>query len=258
MPLFRSKEEKQRIKEEKQKSLEESQAKIRDISKVLSEYVEENEKNLNELAKQAIRDIDSSINSLMKPYYEKMQSENLPFLNKKDSKNVEARLDEIEKSLLTTLKENLNSMIEKEAPRINDVLSTRIHENSQDEYFIKKSKKIASAATSLTKHNAIAAELKASKHIGKLSHAITREHNKAVLKDVANDIRGIKSDFIEENKQISQQNRQKAQERRKDMNTSPNSTSYIESLKSLKDLLDAGILTQEEFDTEKAKILNNN
>ena len=112
-------------------------------------------------------------------------------MNKKDRKNIEEKLDEIEKSLLTTLKENLNSMIEKEAPRINDVLSTRVHENSQDEYFIKKAKKIASAATSLTKHNAIAAELKAGKHIGKLRTKLVDEHNRAVLNSTMNDTREV-------------------------------------------------------------------
>ncbi|MCL1989266.1 MAG: SHOCT domain-containing protein [Defluviitaleaceae bacterium] len=36
----------------------------------------------------------------------------------------------------------------------------------------------------------------------------------------------------------------------------PDPTTRIEYLKSLKELLDSGVLTQEEFDTEKAKILN--
>lgn len=36
----------------------------------------------------------------------------------------------------------------------------------------------------------------------------------------------------------------------------PNSTSKYEKLKELKELLDEGIITQEEFDKEKAKILN--
>ena len=38
--------------------------------------------------------------------------------------------------------------------------------------------------------------------------------------------------------------------------TSPNNTSKMESLLELKKLLDSGILTQEEFDNEKKKILN--
>lgn len=38
--------------------------------------------------------------------------------------------------------------------------------------------------------------------------------------------------------------------------TSPNNTSKMESLLELKKLLDSGILTQEEFDDEKKKILN--
>ena len=38
--------------------------------------------------------------------------------------------------------------------------------------------------------------------------------------------------------------------------TSPNNTSKMESLFELKKLLDSGVLTQEEFDNEKKKILN--
>ena len=38
--------------------------------------------------------------------------------------------------------------------------------------------------------------------------------------------------------------------------TSPNNASKMESLLELKKLLDSGVLTQEEFDNEKKKILN--
>jgi len=106
-------------------------------------------------------------------------------------------------------------------------------------------------------------------------------HNKAVLQDIASDFRGIKSNFIEENRQITQQNRQRVQQMRGNRN--PNLTlqmeiseelvdfssldastqtnhanSRVEALKSLKELLDSGVLTQAEFDAEKSRILNNN
>ena len=85
-----------------------------------------------------------------------------------------------------------------------------------------------------------------------------RESDRAVLREIKEDIVDIKRDFINDQRQITANNRQRAQEMRDNhSNTNTNSTATrLGELKELKELLDSGALTQEEFDSEKAKILN--
>jgi len=76
--------------------------------------------------------------------------------------------------------------------------------------------------------------------------------DKRIIREVKDDLVGIKRDFVNENRQISQQNRQRVQQ----IQENANSNSRIEALKSLKELLDSGALTKAEFDSEKKKILD--
>ena len=78
--------------------------------------------------------------------------------------------------------------------------------------------------------------------------------DKRIVREVKDDLVGIKRDFVAENRQISQQNRHRVQQMQE--SATPNPASRVDALKSLKDLLDAGALTQAEFDSEKSKILN--
>jgi len=80
--------------------------------------------------------------------------------------------------------------------------------------------------------------------------------DKRIIREVKDDLVGIKRDLVNENRQISQQNRQRVQQMQENANPSSNPNSRIEALKSLKDLLDAGVLTRAEFDSEKSKILD--
>ena len=106
--------------------------------------------------------------------------------------------------------------------------------------------------------------------IAKLNEQIVQHkaHDKAVLKEIASDFRGIKSDFIEENRRITEQNRQRVHghnlqnEKFDDFNghddyEDSNVLTQAEELRTLKGLLDDGILTQDEFDAQKSKILGN-
>lgn len=81
-----------------------------------------------------------------------------------------------------------------------------------------------------------------------------RELDREVLRGIKRDITNIKSDFIMEQRQISANNRLVVENIRNNQNQTSNIR--IDDLKSLKDLLDSGILTQEEFESEKGKILN--
>jgi len=95
--------------------------------------------------------------------------------------------------------------------------------------------------------------------------------DRRILREVKDDLVGIKRDFVADNRRITQQNRQRVQqvggntlinsqtttpqESITPQNISSNPIARVEALKSLKELLDAGVLTQAEFDSEKSKIL---
>ena len=115
----------------------------------------------------------------------------------------------------------------------------------------------AEAQAQIDKINVETAEKKAiyEERIAKRGERIAEidAHNKAVIQDWLGDVRRIKNDFVQENRQISQQNHQKIQERHNDSDQDYR----VAALQSLKALLDSGVLTQEEFETEKARILSN-
>jgi len=90
-------------------------------------------------------------------------------------------------------------------------------------------------------------------------------HNRAVINEWKEEVRRIKRDFLYNQRQITQNNRARARgtsvdspapsiEETTDL-TSDQSSKFA-ALKELKELLDSGILTQEEFESEKIKLLD--
>ena len=90
-----------------------------------------------------------------------------------------------------------------------------------------------------------------SKEIDTLYTKILDLHNKSVLKNVGRDALNIKRTAVGV-PPIQQQ----ATQMQSIPQTTSNQNSRFEDLTKLKELLDSGILTQKEFETEKAKILN--
>jgi len=94
--------------------------------------------------------------------------------------------------------------------------------------------------------------------------AEVKAHNRAVISEWKEEVRGIKRDFLDNQRQITQNNRARARGTSIDSsvssieettNQTSDQSSKFAALKELKELLDTGILTQEEFESEKNKIL---
>jgi len=92
-----------------------------------------------------------------------------------------------------------------------------------------------------------------------------KAYNRAVINEWKEEVRGIKRDFLDNQRQITQNNRARARGTSVDSpvpsleettNLIPDQSSKFAALKELKDLLDSGILTQEEFESEKIKLLD--